>query len=107
MLMAKRYLLTGDALDAATAHSMGLVTDLVASADEVLPAATALAERIAALPPLAVQGTKATLNRAVRHRYDEVMELGLLHEVVSLGSDDVREAVAAFRERRRPDFTGR
>jgi enoyl-CoA hydratase len=107
MLMAKRYLLTGDALDARTAQSMGLVTDLVDKPEDVLPAAMDIADRIASLPPLAVQGTKATLNRAVRHRFDEVMELGLLHEVISLGSDDVREAVAAFRERRRPQFKSR
>jgi enoyl-CoA hydratase len=106
MLMAKRHLLTGDPIDGELAHRMGLVTDLVPDAEAVPIAARALAERLAALPPLAVQGTKAALNQLVRHRFSEVMEVGLLHETVSLGSDDVREAVDAFRARRSPVFKG-
>src|SRR3977135_149383 len=50
MLRSKRYLLTGDRLPAEDAWAMGLVTDLVDGSDEVLPAARALAARMAALP---------------------------------------------------------
>ena len=50
MLRARRHLLTGDPVLAEEGHAMGLVTDLVDTADEVRPAAAALAERIAALP---------------------------------------------------------
>ena len=106
-LTAKRYLLTGDALDAETALRCGLVTDLVDEADDVLPAARALAERIAALPPLAVQGTKQALNALQRARFAEVMELSATLERDSLGSADVREAIAALRERRAPKYEGR
>ena len=69
-------------------------------------AARALAERLAALPPLAVQGTKRALNEVLRHRFSEVMAIGLANELTSIGSDDLREAVAAFKERRTPTFTG-
>jgi enoyl-CoA hydratase len=106
VLRARRYLLTGDAVDAEEAWQWGMVTDLVDSAADVLPAALALAERIAALPPLAVQGTKRALNRLVQHRTSEVLDLSLAQEVVTLGSDDLMEAIAAFKEKRPGRFTG-
>ena len=85
MLRARRHLLTGDSLSAEEAHAIGLVTDLVDSPDEVLPAAMALAERIAALPPLAVQGTKKALNALTKARLDEVLE-----HVAGRGAQDAR-----------------
>ena len=106
MLIAKRYLLTGDALSAEDAYRLGMVTDVVDTLEEVLPAATQLAERIAALPPLAVQGTKRALNRVLQHRSSEVLDLSFAHEVLTLGSDDLLEAISAFKERRVGQFTG-
>lgn len=47
---AKRYLHTGDAITGEQAYEMGIVSDLVDSADKVLPAAQAIADKIAALP---------------------------------------------------------
>jgi enoyl-CoA hydratase len=105
-LTAKRYLLTGDAIDAETALRCGLVTDLVEAPDDVLSAARALAGRIAALPPLAVQGTKAALNAVQRARFAEVMELSATLELGTLASVDVREAVAALRDRRPGEYRG-
>jgi enoyl-CoA hydratase len=107
LLTAKRYLLTGDAMDAETALRAGLVTDLVDGPDDCLPAARALAGRIAALPPLAVQGTKAALNNLQRARFAEVMELSLTLELHSLASADLVEAVTALREKRPPVYRGR
>jgi enoyl-CoA hydratase len=107
MLRAKRHLLTGDRLTAEEAWAMGLVTDLVDGPDEVLPAARALAGRIAALPPLAVQGTKRALNQVMRHRAAEVLDLSLALEADSMASADLAEAIAAFKERREPKYQGR
>jgi len=107
LLRAKRYLLTGDRLTAEDAHRMGLVTDLVETPAEVMPAARALAAHIAALPPLAVQATKRALNQVFRHRFEQVFEQGLAYEMDTFVSDDVVEAIAAFRERRPPKYTGR
>jgi len=106
LLRAKRYLLTGDRLTAEEAFHMGLVTDLVNTAQEVLPAARALAARIANLPPLAVQATKRTLNQVFRNRFDQVFELGLALEMETFVSEDVVEAIAAFREKRPPRYQG-
>lgn len=107
MLRAKRYLLTGDRLGAEDAWAMGLVTDLVDGPDDVLPAARALAGRMAELPPLAVQGTKRALNQVLRSRANEVLDLSFALEAASMASDDIAEAIAAFKERRQPKYQGR
>jgi enoyl-CoA hydratase len=86
---------------------MGLVTDLVDGPDDVLPAARALAARMAALPPLAVQGTKRSLNQLLQQRAGEVLDLSFTLEGVSMASDDLAEAIAAFKERREPKYQGR
>ena len=106
-LRAKRYLLTGDRLNAEQAHAMGLVTDLVDTPEDVLDAALQIAQRIAALPPFAVQATKKALNAGFRAQTQEAFQLGLEAEMDSFFSDDVGEAIAAFRERRVGTFTGR
>jgi enoyl-CoA hydratase len=107
LLRAKRYLLTGDKLTAEDAYRMGLITDMVETPAEVLPAARALAVRIAGLPPLAVQATKRTLNEVFRRRFEEIFEQGLSYEMDTFVSEDVVEAIAAFREKRRPTYEGR
>lgn len=107
VLRAKRYLLTGDVLTAADAHSFGLVTDLVDHPEDVLPRARALAEQVAALPPLAVQGTKAALNRLVSQRAGEVLQLSLQLEAMTMASEDVVEAATAFLEKRPGTYQGR
>jgi enoyl-CoA hydratase/carnithine racemase len=106
MLRARRYLLTGDAIDAERAHQFGLVTDLVDTVDELTATATELARKLASLPPLAVQGTKRALNQITQQRAGEVVETALLQEMDTLASDDLLEAIAAFEEKRRATFSG-
>lgn len=107
MNRARRHLLTGDPLDAETAWTLGLVTDLVDDPDEALPAARAIAQRIAALAPLGVQGTKRALNRVTQQRADEVIDLALTLEERTLASDDLLEGIAAFSDRRPASYVGR
>lgn len=102
---ATELLLTGDVIDAATAERWGLVTRLVAH-DDLLPTALALAEKIAARPPLAVQRLKAGLRVALDPDWRELGEwvsrsLGELFR-----TEDHREGVRAFLEKREPHFTG-
>jgi enoyl-CoA hydratase len=107
MLRAKRHLLTGDRMSAEDAFAMGLVTDLVDTPGETLPAARALADRLAALPPLAVQGTKRALNRVLQQRAGEVLDLSFALEGQSMASEDLAEAIDAFKNKRAPTYQGR
>ena len=104
---AKRFLLTGDRLSAEDAYQFGLVTDLVDTPEEALPAARELAGRMAALPPLAVQGTKMALRNVMRLRAAEVVDLALSYEIRSAGSEDLLEAIEAAKERRSGVYRGR
>lgn len=107
LLRAKRYLLTGDRIAAEDAFAMGLITDLVDTPGEVLPAARAMAQRMAALPPLAVQATKRTLNQGLRHRIEEVFDVGLTLEMETMATEDIVEAISAFKQKRKPSYRGR
>ena len=79
LLRAKRYLLTGDRVPAADAVQMGLATEAVPPED-VLSTAIAYAQRLAALPPQAVQETKAILNQHLRANAVRVLGYGLAAE---------------------------
>jgi E-phenylitaconyl-CoA hydratase len=104
--IAMEMLLTGDAIDAATAERWGLVNRVVAP-EALMETAIAFARRIAANAPLAVQAAKEL---AIRSR-DLDLVSGLRLEQLMLRllqtSDDVREGAAAFAEKRPPRFTGR
>jgi enoyl-CoA hydratase len=104
--VAKRYLLTGDPVNAQEALRLGLVTHVV-SAQTVLSEATAFAERIAAGAPLAIRYTKQAVNRVVKAAMGDAFEAGLGHELVTFLSDDMREALSAMQEGRQPQFKGK
>ncbi len=103
---AAELLYTGRVFDAAEAHRIGLVGRVV-DHDDLLPTAVALAEQIAANPPLAVQRLKAGLRKALDPDWDDLgawvsASLGELFR-----TEDHKEGVAAFLERRDPSFSGR
>ena len=100
---AKAMALTGLPVDAATAERYGLVTGLHADAD-LMPAALALAQRIASRAPLSVEATKALASRACDLSRDEAADIQRSEVERLRASDDHREAVAAFREKRDPIF---
>lgn len=107
MARAKRQLLWGEPITGLQALEYGLVTDLGEDPDGVRAIAFDLAERVAALPPVAVQLTKRALNRAVSARTDEVLDTSFYLEALSNRTSDAAEAVAAFRENREGRWTGR
>lgn len=103
---AMRWILTGDTFDAAEALRMGLVQQVVPHGRQ-LETALAIAERIAAQAPLAVQATLANARLAVRAG-DETAENALGGELVRLmQSEDARIGVEAFLTRTEARFVGR
>jgi enoyl-CoA hydratase/carnithine racemase len=103
---AAELLFTGDIFDAAEALRLGLVSEVLAH-DELMPRAIALAGRIAANPPLAVQRLKAGLNRTA---YGDPHDIGAwaIENIRDLmRTEDHREGVASFLEKREPVFRGR
>ncbi len=104
--LAKRHLLTGDALTAEQCRSIGLITD-VCDPSEVDATAMALCQRIAAQPPLAVQYTKAAVNQQVRTALMQSFDISTQSELVTFLSDDHAEAVNAAVQRRTGNYHGR
>ncbi|WP_168915479.1 crotonase/enoyl-CoA hydratase family protein [Microcella flavibacter] len=103
---AMRWMLTGDRFDAAEAHRMGLVQEVVPAGAQ-LDRALELAERIAAQAPLAVQATLANARLADREG-PAAAEARLQGELVRLmQTDDARIGLEAFMTRTTPQFTGR
>lgn len=102
---ASEMSLTGDIVDAEVAHSWGLVSRVV-SAAELFPTALALAERIAANPPHAVRLTKRLLREAMHTRLDTLLEISAAFQSLAHQTDDHKEAISAFLEKRSPAFKG-
>ena len=103
---AAELLFTGEVIDAERAERIGLVGRVV-NDDQLLPSALALAERIAANPPLAVAAIKQGLRRALDPDW---IELGVWVST-TLGTlfatEDHREGVRSFLEKREPRYVGR
>ncbi len=103
---AMRWMLTGDRFDAAEAHRLGLVQEVVEPGEQ-LARARELAGRIAAQAPLAVQATLANARLAVRDGV-AAAEAQLPGELVRLmRSEDAAIGMQAFLTRTEPEFVGR
>jgi enoyl-CoA hydratase/carnithine racemase len=103
---ALELLLTGDFVDAAEAHRIGLVNRLYE--DEDLMRETRLfTERLAAGPPLVVRMIKRTVYQSARSDLRTSLDLVSSHMAVVQSTRDSKEALSAFVERREPEFEGR
>jgi E-phenylitaconyl-CoA hydratase len=103
--IAMELLLTGDAIDAATAARWGLINKAV-EAEDVLPAALDYARRIAANAPLAVQAAKELAVRAPELGLAAGLRMEQYVNRILLGSSDAKEGALAFAEKRPARFTG-
>jgi len=104
LAIALELVLTGDSIEAARAHELGIVNRVVPGAD-VLDTAVALASTIAENGPLAVRVAKRLVRAGVQGGIDASWpDSATLMEVFN--SDDAKEGAIAFIERRPPRFTG-
>ena len=100
---AKQMIFAGDPIDAATAASWGLVNEVVV-ADRLAGRALELARRIAENAPTAVQAAKQLVGAATDEGLATALES--LAAGLAASTDDAREGIAAFRAKRKPDYTG-
>jgi enoyl-CoA hydratase len=104
--VAMEMILTGEPIDAREAHRLGLVARVVPN-ELLVEDALTLAAKIATKSPLALRMAKEAVNAA----YEMSLTDALAHErrlfYLLFASDDQKEGMAAFLEKRDPDFTGR
>ncbi|HJZ62387.1 MAG TPA: enoyl-CoA hydratase [Miltoncostaeaceae bacterium] len=102
---AMRMLLTGEPIDAATARTWGLVTDVV-RADELVEATTALARTVAAASPAVVALGKRAFHEGLGLPLDEAYERASATMCANALMDDAQEGIGAFLEKRPPVWSG-
>jgi enoyl-CoA hydratase/carnithine racemase len=99
-------ILADERISAQEAHQWGLVEE-VAAPGQAFEAAMALAEKVARQPPISVAMTKLTVNRLAHALDDLASHMDSDQFALASLTEDHREGVAAFRERRKPKFRGR
>ena len=104
---AREICLTGEDFDARRALALGLVNHVDDSAESALAHADGIARRIAANPPLTVQGVKRVMNERAHAGLRESLQYNALWNAAFMQSHDFAEAMRAFTEKREPKFEGR
>jgi enoyl-CoA hydratase len=102
---AKEYLFTGDLMSATEAERIGLINHVV-SADELDDKVYSLARRLASGASKSIRWTKQVTNIPLRQLAHSMMDLSISVETQSNFSSDHQEAVTAFTNKRKPNFTG-
>ncbi len=103
---AMEMVLTGRTMNALEAEAHGLVTSVVPS-EATVGAALDLAKRVAAMPPVAVMAAKEAVNRAEELPLEAGLELERRDFYLLFATEDQREGMAAFAEKRPPAWKGR
>ena len=103
---AMEMVLTGEPLSAAEAERFGLVNRVVPT-ELLLDEAKNMAKRIAAKPVLAVKAAKEAVLKSANMPLDEGLEFERKSFYMLLASEDRKEGMKAFLEKRKPEFKGR
>jgi enoyl-CoA hydratase len=103
---AMEMILTGRNMSAAEALERGLVSEVVAR-EETLPETLKLAAEVASMPPLAVRAAKEAVNRAHELSLEAGLEFERRNFFLLFSSEDQKEGMAAFIEKRKPVWKGR
>jgi 2-(1,2-epoxy-1,2-dihydrophenyl)acetyl-CoA isomerase len=104
---ATELLLLAEPFDVTEADRLGLLTRVVGTDDDVLPAAQRLAARLAAGPTVAYREIKASLAHAASSTLADALEREAVAQAVTGATEDHRNATAAFVAKEKPTFTGR
>jgi enoyl-CoA hydratase/carnithine racemase len=103
---ALEYLFTGDFLEAEEAEKIGVLNKLVPSED-LERETMGLARKIAQGPPIAIRLMKLQAYKGLQMDLETALEMAAACETITLTSEDHKEGVAAFREKREAQFKGR
>ncbi|MBO6639063.1 MAG: enoyl-CoA hydratase/isomerase family protein [Roseitalea sp.] len=103
--VAKRYLLTGDPLSAVDAAALGMINEAV-PADQLDAKVAAFARRLAGGATQAIRLTKVVANLPLKQAFHAYIDASVSYETRTSLTDDHREAVLAFAEKRSPKFAG-
>ena len=98
--------LTGEFISAQEAHRVGLVNRVV-PAGQYLEEAYRLAASISAMSPVAARLAKESVNRSFETHLDEGLHFERKNFYLTFASEDQKEGMAAFVEKRKPEFKGR
>ncbi len=102
---AKRMIMSGKLFDAPTLLNWGFFDEVVPR-ESLDDTARAWAEEYAALPPIAVQMIKRSINRVTGALDQAIMHMDADQWLLTAHSEDMKEAIGAFFEKRKPTFTG-
>ncbi|MEV8467442.1 enoyl-CoA hydratase/isomerase family protein [Fluviibacterium sp. DFM31] len=103
---AALWILTGDRFPAEEACRVGFVQRVV-DVDDLMPTARAIADRIARNPPIAVQSAKNVIKRSQGSSLEQGLSMENDGYTLCMMTEDAREGMAAFGEKREPVFQGR
>jgi 2-(1,2-epoxy-1,2-dihydrophenyl)acetyl-CoA isomerase len=103
---ALKMSLLSEVYPAREAKELGLVTEVVPDA-ELMPAARAWAQRLADGPPVAIRVTKRMMYKQLTMSLDNALEDAALSTIATNYTSDVKEGIAAFHARRKPQFKGK
>jgi enoyl-CoA hydratase len=104
--IAMQLVLAGEMISAQEAHRIGLVNEVV-SAAELIPRAEAIAQKIIANAPLAVQYAMEAVNKGMEMTLAEGLYLEAVLFAVACSSEDKKEGTTAFLEKRPAQFKGK
>jgi len=105
VLKAKELMFTADLIDAQTAEKYNMVNHLV-SADKLVEVTYAMAKKLATSAPLSIALIKKYLNNTALI-FDEVLAFEESTQALLMGTEDCKEGITAFKEKRNPVFKGK